>query len=200
MKSSVPNLRIYPFETSHQECTLKGQIVYNSKDYYIELTHPFRARNSGKHIMHSIPSRFTTPLDLDRNQRTDGIVRLEDIAPKELIEIYETYKEIPFEEYAQTLLSPHKEKLCLMMSPHLVAIREAKQHKKHLRQQLKTGQIDNKKHGQLAKENNHQISQLRVHYHNELDACLQNLQLPSLKFHMSQAIELVEQWCAEPSD
>ena len=199
MKKNMFNLRIYPFEITHQDGTLKGQIVYNSKDYHVELTHPFEARNSGKHMMYSIPSRFTTPLDVDRDQRTDGVVRLEDVAPEELIEIYETYKDIPFDTYTQTLLSPHRDALCTAMIPHLVAIQEAKNHKKHLRKQLKSGQIDNKEHGQLAKENNRRISQLQRHYRNELDALLKELKIPPLKFHMSQAVDLVAQWCAEAS-
>ena len=199
MKPTKLNLRIYPFVTSHQGQTLEGQIVYNSKDYHVELTHPFRAKSGVKHMMYNIPSRFTTPLDCDRSQRTDGVVRLEEVAPKQLIELYETYRDIPFDAYTQTLLSPHKDMLRMAMTPHFLAVQQAKRHKVNLRKQLKIGEIDNREHGRLAKENNRRISQLRTHYRNELQACLKRLQLPPFQVHMSEAVDLVTQWCAEAS-
>ena len=191
------NQRVYTFRVNHQDIILEGQIVYNSKDYHVALTHPFSARNAGSHLMYSIPARFTTPIDRDRDQRKDGVIRLEDRAPKELIELYETYKDIPFDSYAQTLLLPHKDTLKNQLSSHLNAILEARETKRKNRQKLKSGEIDNKEHSKLAKESKKQISQLSSTYRNEAHSIIKALNIPPLGIHMSQALELIEQWHTE---
>ena len=154
-------LRRYPFCVQHNNLKLNGEIVYNSKDYHIALIEPFYARNTGTGLMYMIPARYTTPIDVDRDQRTDGVIRLEERAEQELIDIYETYKDIPFEEYVNRLLLPHEESICLLLHDHFVSIEKHECVKRDIKSQFLQGLISNKEQSQQIQKENRQIDKKR---------------------------------------
>lgn len=55
----------YPIKVEHDGTTLRGTIVYWSKDYRVVLDHPVHREGKGIHMMYMIPARFVTPLDTD---------------------------------------------------------------------------------------------------------------------------------------
>ncbi len=63
----------YPLEVEHDGETLKGEIVYWSKDYRVELTSPIAAQSQNLHMMYMIPARFVTPLDTKPMDRVKDI-------------------------------------------------------------------------------------------------------------------------------
>ena len=154
------NVRRYSFQVEHDGQILHGEIVYNSKDYHVALIEPFYARNSGSHLMYMIPARFTTPLDVDRDQRTDGVIRLEERGEQELIEIYETYKETSFEGYVEQFLHPHEESISLLLGEHFDAIRTHECAKCAIKSQFSEGVISNKEQSQQMQTENRTIRAL----------------------------------------
>ena len=154
------NVRKYSFQVEHGSLLLRGEIVYNSKDYHVALMEPFYARNAGSGLMYMIPARYTTPLDVDRDQRTDGVIRLEERAEQELIEIYETYKDTPFEEYVKRLLYPHEESLFLLLGTYFEAIRTHECAKCEIKGRFSDGVISNKEQSQQIQAENRSIRAL----------------------------------------
>ena len=142
------------------ELTLKGEIVYTSKDYHITLYDPFYARNTGKRLIFMIPARYTTPLDINREQRKDGVIRLEERAPQELITLYETYKDIPFENYAEHFLFPHRERLYTLLEQHLLTIDQHTLQKRKIKNRFKNSEISNKEQSQAIQRENLHIKKL----------------------------------------
>ena len=63
----------YPLEVEHDGETLKGEIVYWSKDYRVELTSPIAAQSQNLHMMYMIPARFVTPLDTKPMDRVKDV-------------------------------------------------------------------------------------------------------------------------------
>lgn len=151
------NIRRYSFQINHDGQVLHGEIVYNSKDYHIALLDPFYARNSGSHLMYMIPARYTTPIDVDRDQRTDGVIRLEERAEQELIEIYEVYKDIPFAKYVEQLLHPHEESIFLLLGEYFDAIRTHECTKCEIKGKFSEGVISNKEQSQQIQAENRSI-------------------------------------------
>ena len=154
------NVRKYSFKINHDGQVLHGEIVYNSKDYHIVLLDPFYARNAGSHMMYMIPARFTTPLDVDRDQRTDGVIRLEERAEQELIAIYEAYKDIPFAKYVEQLLHPHEELISLRLGEYFDAIRTHECTKCAIKGKFSEGVISNKEQSQQMQTENRSIRAL----------------------------------------
>ena len=67
----------FPLEVEHDGETLKGEIVYWSKDYRVELKSPIKAQSQNLHMMYMIPARFVTPLDtqpMDKVKDIDIVV------------------------------------------------------------------------------------------------------------------------------
>ena len=156
----MSRLRRYQFCVQHDNRNLNGEIVYNSKDYHVALLEPFYARNTGAGLMYMIPARYTTPVDVDRDQRTDGVIRLEERADQELIEIYETYKDIPFEEYVHRLLHPHEKSIFRLLDAHFTAIRAHECVKCNIKSQFSEGIISNKEQSQQIQKENRSIKAL----------------------------------------
>ena len=155
----MSRLRRYPFQVQYNELCLHGEIIYNSKDYHVALLEPFYARNTGAGLMYMIPARYTTPIDTDREHRKDAVICLEERAEEELIEIYETYKDAPFEGYVDRLLLPHEESLCLLFQENFVSIESHEKRKREIKKQYVEGLITNKKQSQQIQRENRFIEE-----------------------------------------
>ena len=191
---SIKKNRRYVFQVQHDEQCLQGEIVYNSKDYHIALIEPFYARNTGSGLMYMIPARYTTPIDTDREQRTDGVIRLEERAEQELIEIYETYKNTPFEDFVERFLLPHEESLCILLRDSFLSIEIHEERKRAIKKQYMTGLITNKKQSQQIQEENRYIKEKKVIVHNLFTKyCEENsIQIP--RVHRSEINRHIKNW------
>lgn len=80
----------YPIETEHAGVTLRGEIVYWSKDYRVIIKDPINAESKNLHMMYMIPARFVTPLDTDRFKNVNDIDIVEDAIDK-LKKLFDDY-------------------------------------------------------------------------------------------------------------
>ena len=191
---SMKNARRYPFQVQHDGLCLDGEIVYTSKDYHIALLEPFYARNAGLGLMYVIPARYTTPLDGDRDSRTDGVIRLEERAEDELIEIYETYKDTPFEEYLDWLFLPHKESLCALFHDSFVSIRAHEECRRSIKEQYASGMLTNKEQSQQTQKENQSIEEIQREINDIFEQyCVQHsIQIPPI--HRRETKNMIKRW------
>ena len=193
----MPSSRRYMIQLTHNNLQLEGAIIYSSKFYHIELTTPFYARNMGTSLMYMIPARYTTPLDLNRESDTHGIIRLEERAPQELIALYEFYKEHEFTHYVEHILGPHQTTLYSLLKENLLRIDQHKQKKKQIKEQFTRNEISNKEQSQrIQMENQHiqtcisSCSTIQAQYYKE-----HNIVIPDI--HQQECKRLIERWHKE---
>lgn len=188
------NVRRYSFHVCHETIQLEGEIVYNSKDYHVALLHPFYARNSGKGLMAMIPARYTTPIDTDRDQRTDGVIRLEERGPKDLVEIYETYKEISFTDFVRATLAPHEEDLYTLLKESFLVIDRHERQKRQIKKEYASGSVSNKEQSQKNQKENKWIREerrkLKSIYKEYFEA--HNIVIPPV--HAKEIARFIEGW------
>ena len=157
----------YSITVSHQGQTLQGLIRYCSKDFTVHLQEPFFAANPGSHLMAMMPARFTTPLDTQTRPNLKDI----DLVPKcqdILIQLFEKYKTISYEEYVPSFVSRFQAELEHIVRPVLSFDFPAQ--KKELKRQLKDGIIDNKDHSVRVKDLRKQSHEILFQAKQELRA------------------------------
>jgi hypothetical protein len=188
------NVRRYAFHVCHDTIELKGEIVYNSKDYHVALLHPFYARNIGKGLMNMIPARYTTPIDLDRDQRKDGVIRLEERGPQDLVDIYEIYKDTSFTDFVRIALTPHEEALYFLLKESFLLIDGHERKKKHIKEEHRLGSLSNKEQSQKIQEENKRIRSEREQIKSIYTEYFQvhNIVIPPV--HTKEIIRLIEEW------
>ena len=188
------NVRRYAFHVSHDRIELEGEIVYNSKDYHVALLHPFYARNIGKGIMNMIPARYTTPIDLDRDQRKDGVIRLEERAPQDLIDIYKIYKDTSFTDFVRIALSPHEEALYVLLKESFLLIDGHERQKKQIKEEHRAGSLSNREQSKKIQEENTWIrkerQQIKIIYTEYFQ--VHNIVIPPV--HTKEIVRLIEGW------
>ena len=146
--------------------------------------------------MSMIPARYTTPLDTERDQRKDGVIRLEERSERALIEMYETYKDNPFEGYVERLLLPHKEPLCALFHDAFASIKTHKTRKRDIKNQYVSGAITNREQSQRIQIESKLIEQKQTEIKEIFeDYCTSNsIQIPPV--HREEAKKILRKWQA----